>query len=237
MLKPIALAALLALVPAIGMAAPETTTAPPAAATPPPSAIEIAAARAEADRLIDEADARDLFSNITTDRDPKVRHNRSGLVCTFRPGDRVSRILVFNQGTGIARADDVGCNTTSGDVILTHYATRYTPAMSAKDALTAAAQAIKQRWSTARWYEEDSIEVSSDRTGMTPLPQTWLAHYVVDIDGQEHYTSARVAEYNGWIIKQRATIALSKVSEGQLLAAVEWMWTLEAIVDAGAARI
>jgi hypothetical protein len=157
------------------------------------------------------------------------------MVCTFGMGQRGDRILVFNQGAGIARSDDVGCNKTMGDVFLTHYATRYTEAVTAKDALADAAAAIKQRWPEARWYEGQIAEVSTERPGRPPLPQTWLAHYVVEVNGADQYTSARTADHDGWIFKQRATVPLEKAMEGQLLAAVEWMWMLEALFERGRA--
>lgn len=202
-------------------------------ASPPPSASEIDSARAEADRLIAEADAGDLFINVTTGSSARVRHTRSGLVCTFRPGDEGNRILIFEQGASIPRGDDVGCNGGLGDFAHTIYATRYRPAASARDALAGAAAAIKQRWSGATWFDGDVAEATIDRGDRSPLPQTLLAHYIVTIDGTEHYTSARVVEHDGWILKQRLTAPREEMLEAQVAAAALWVLVLADVIDRG----
>jgi hypothetical protein len=219
------------------LAAALATAAPAAGAVAQPlysaaAAGGIDAARQEADRLIEEAGARDLFTNISVDERPRVRHNRSGLVCTFGPGDEQNRIVIFNAGP-VARGDDVGCASNFGNVGHTLYATHYPPSMSLRDALSGAAAAIKQRFPDAQWYEGEVQEAQLDRTGKLPLPQSMAAHYRVQVDGLDSYTVATLAEHNGWIFMQRMTTPMDEAPAAQLEASRRWKWVLSQVVDNG----
>lgn len=241
MLKPIAIVALLALAPLTVQAqeslpapgAPPADAAAPSAEQPerPASEREIAAARGEADRLIREARAGDVFTNVTTGASARARHDRSGMVCGFDVGARSNKILVFEQGIGIPRGEDVGCSGSYDGIVHTFYATRYRPAWTAQDALTRAVAEIRSSWPTVRRYEGGVAEASTDRAGRAPLPQTLMAHYLIDLNSVEHYTSVRVAEHEGWIFKQRLTTPMARASEGQLLGAVFWLTLLLDVID------
>lgn len=185
-------------------------------------------ARTEADALIAQARAGDLFDNVTHDIAPRVRHRRSGMVCTFTLGEQSNRLMIFDSG--IPRGDDVGCNTTSGGVFQTHYATRYRPTKSASDGLAEAAAAIRKRYPDAREFD-GVLETWVERPGQPPFPRTLLAHFVIDVDGRDTYTAARVAEYEGWTFKQRASVVFDKLSEGQIVAEWEWQVMLKEVVD------
>ncbi len=202
----------------------------------PASAGDIATARSEASRLITLAHAEDLFTNITTGATARVRHNRSGLVCEFTPGAQDNAILIFDQaGTPIPRGDDVGCNAPQAGISHTLYATRYRPAMSARSALDQAIGAIQHRWPDARPYDGLTTDVSTDRNGAAALPRTLSGHYVVSIDGVDNYTSARIADYGGWIFMQRLTAPMDQATMGQLMAGMIWNAVLIDVVDHGQA--
>ncbi|RZJ31833.1 MAG: hypothetical protein EON85_02730 [Brevundimonas sp.] len=122
----------------------------PAPATPE----QVAAARTEADRIIAAAGAADLFTNITGNANPMVRHRGSGLICIFRNVPEIDRITIYPGGQ---RGDDVGCNTVdpANGAETTVYATRYVPLPSEEAVLADAVRAIKQRFPSARAYEGD----------------------------------------------------------------------------------
>lgn len=229
-MKPILAALALTLAPITALA--QTTPTPSApAARPAASPAQVASARAEGDRLIREANAQDLFTNITDGASARVRHNRSGLICGFDVGESENKIIVFEQNIGIPHGEDVGCASSHAGIAHTFYATRYRPAKSAKDALTEAAGGIKHRWPNARWFEGNVVEVTSEAQNM---PQTWMAHYIVNFGGADHYTAARVADYQGWIYKQRLTVPMAEVESGQLLGAIMWMAMLADVVASDA---
>jgi len=73
--------------------------------------------------------------------------------------------------------------------------------------------------------------MKGDRKGKPPLPQTWLAHYLVQMNGEEHYTQARVAEHNGWIYKARITAPSKNVTGAQVVGMLFWELLLTRLVD------
>lgn len=203
-----------------------------ALAETPASAADIAAARAEASRLITLAHAEGIFSNITDGATAKVRHDRSGLICEFIPGAADNGILIFDQnGTPIPRGDDVGCNTPQTGLAHTLYATRYRPAMTPREAFDEAVAAIRHRWPDARPFDGLVTDVSTDRGGRPALPRTLSDHFVVPVDGEDNYTSVRIADHAGWIFMQRLTAPMEQATMGQLMAGMVWDAVLSAIVD------
>ena len=79
---------------------------------PAPPAEQVAAARAEGDRMLSEAGARDLFDNETKSRPGLaiivLRHKASGFVCLFDPGQAANNVVVYPN---VHRGDAIGCNT------------------------------------------------------------------------------------------------------------------------------
>jgi hypothetical protein len=69
------------LLSAIGWAAGAQTPVP--AVLPKPSPEAIAAARAEADRILAASGAKEEFDNVTSTSSPMIRHKLSGAVCLF----------------------------------------------------------------------------------------------------------------------------------------------------------
>lgn len=116
----------------------------------------LAAASAEADALIANTGAPQLFENVSSEGLVKVRHKASGLLCTFVPGLADNRITLYSSPD---TDDDVGCNADFGPAYFTYYATRYSPGYSAEDSARDAYVAIRDRFPDARAYEGPSARI------------------------------------------------------------------------------
>lgn len=166
-------------------------------AAPPATAEQVAAARAEADRIIATAQAGDLVVNITGNAHPMVRHKASGLICIFNDAPEVNRISIYPG----PRGDDVSCSTkdepTGAET--TVYATRYDPMPTEQEALTYSVRAVKQRFPSARLYEGDLILATTDT--VTPIGSAM----VIDTNHGTMFTLVIVEHQGPWAYKLRAT--------------------------------
>lgn len=185
----------------------------------PATVEEIAAARAEADRLITQAGAQDLFENITGDARPTVLHRASGLVCRFQAGAAGNAIALYPAQTAVG--DDVGCNIPTDGVSITHYATRYAEATSAEREAHLAVASIRERVGQVRPHEGETVS-----GGSPDLPVTYMARLEVTVDGRDLYTHVATAEVQGWIFKQLLTAALDQALDAQTIGSALWIGTL-----------
>ena len=113
-----------------------------------------ASARAEADALIAAAEAEGVFENVTTDTVPTLRHVQSGLTCHFTPGEASNSVTVYPaMGRGLARGENVACNTRASRMNATVYATRYADQATAEQVLEISTAAVRARLSGAVPYE------------------------------------------------------------------------------------
>jgi hypothetical protein len=111
-------------------------------------------AHAEADALIAAADAEGVFENITADSVPTLRHIQSGLTCHFTPGEASNSVTVYpDMGAGLARGDNVACNTRASRMNATLYATRYAGQVTDEQVMEISRAAILTRLPDARPYE------------------------------------------------------------------------------------
>lgn len=165
----------------------------------PATAEEIAQARRQADAVIAQAQASDLFVNVTNDATPTAKHSNSGLVCMFS-GDTRDRILLFPVSSGIPRGNDVGCGSWLGDTEFTLYATRYSERYSAEQIIRDAVDAILQRFPDARPYQ-GTLSMASRDDMDTPL----AAGFDVTVNGQAMLTLVYVVHHGDWSYKLRAT--------------------------------
>lgn len=188
-------------------ATPALAQAPEPAATPE----QVAAARAEADRLIAAAQAGDVFENITVDRIPAVRHRQSGMRCLFEPGEAQNGLHVLESG--MPRGEDAVCNGRTGGIQVTIYATRYPERYSAEAIRDDAARAILDRFPGARPFTGEYVEVSSEG-----LPRQHVAAFEATVGGQPSLTVVHVAHHGDWSYKLRATGALDRATEVGLVA-------------------
>lgn len=125
--------------------------AQPAPQQPSATPEQIAAARAHADRLIEQAGASAWFENVTHSARASVRHVPSGMRCTFSGSDS-DQILIFPAGDlEIPRGDDVGCVIVNREFSLstTLYATRYPDGRSEQIAFADAISAIRIQYPQA----------------------------------------------------------------------------------------
>jgi len=188
----------------------------------PATPAQIAAARAEADRLIAEGDAGAFFVNVSEGAEPRVRHQLSGLICEFVAGDADNQIVVFPSP--LPPGDDVGCNVGSGDHYRTIYATRFGQFnISPEQAMEIGVAGIVQRFADARPYGQRIATASTE--GATP---TQIRAFLVG----SSYTHVQVAHVGDWSIKERLTWPEPPTSQEQLFNSLMWVRTLRDVVEA-----
>jgi hypothetical protein len=175
---------------------------PALAQAQPATPQQVAAASAQADRLIAAADAQAWFENVTDSASPQVRHRPSGMRCTF-VGSAADRIAVFPTGpSGIAQGHDVACLTRDEamSIDLTLYATRYRPLPSAQAVLNDAVNAIRTRFPSATPYQGNLASMEIDDRG-APL----AAAFNIETNQGPQFTMALVWHSDDWGYKARAT--------------------------------
>ncbi|MBI3440105.1 MAG: hypothetical protein HY054_15885 [Proteobacteria bacterium] len=157
---------------------------------------------APARAIIDQAQAGDLFTpSMEADR-ITVHHNRSRLVCHFRPSER-ARIQIYSvQDGGPPRGDDVSCGVPIAGAYATFYATRYPQAVSVDDALAESVYEITHVSPQAREYESivprNPLEPISSRTQSFIIPNFMRQPGVF-------YSRTSVAVLDGWVYLMRFT--------------------------------
>ncbi|HRH21381.1 MAG TPA: hypothetical protein PLE81_12185 [Brevundimonas sp.] len=187
----------------------------------PATAEQIAAARAEADRLIAAAEASAFFDNVSEGAEPRTRHRLSGLVCRFVAGDSSNQVVVFPSP--LPRGDDVGCNVGSGDHYRTIYATRFGQYnISPEQALEIGVAGIVQRFADARPYDQAITTASTEGATPTQIRAFWLGN---------GYTHVLVAHIGDWSIKERLTWPEAPTSQQQLSNALIWVRALRDVVQ------
>jgi hypothetical protein len=182
---------------------------------------QIAAARAEADRLIADGDAAAFFVNVSEGAEPRVRHQHSGLVCRFVLGEPTNEIVIFPSP--IPRGDDVGCNVGSGNHYRTIYATRFGRFnISPEQALEIGVAGIVQRLPDAQPYDQPIATASTE--GATP---TLASAFRID----NGYTHVQVAHVGDWSIKERLTWPQPPSSQEQVFNGLMWVRTLRDVIE------
>lgn len=214
-----------AMIAAVEVAAAQTP-APLTAVRQPVSAETLAAASAEADRLIASTGAPDLFENLSADGFARVRHKGSGLQCAFIPGNDRNTLALFGS-PGVPRGDDVGCQTNVGEVYMTFYATRYPERLSAQDAADHAEAAMRQRYPHARPYT-GPVAVA-DVEGVTEQAAVRFSIMDGPVPSSTHSITAKIGD---WIFKQRLTHSDESGLAAQAVAESSWADVLRAALKA-----
>lgn len=191
----------------------------------PASAAEIAAASAQADRLIAAGNAGRYFENITTDGAPRVRHKASGLTCSFSD-ETYDRISIIPAQGGLAEGEDVGCHTRLLNVDISLYATRYARRYDASFIVQDAMRAIVQRWPDAKPFEGDLITATS---GDAPAPL--IAGFNINVEGQPKLTLVLVSHRDDWSFKGRVTGPADDETPTNMLGAVIFLTSLPGAPD------
>ena len=183
---------------------------------------QMAAARAEADRLIAAGDAGAFFENVSEGAEPRARHRLSGLTCRFILGDPTNEVVIFPSP--LPRGDDVGCNIGSGDHYRTIYATRFGQLnISPDQAMELSVAAIVQRHPDARPYGQPLAAAST--AGATP---TQLRAFRIG----NGYTHVQIANVGDWSIKERLTWPHAPTDQEQVFNGLMWVRTLRDVIDA-----
>lgn len=166
------------------------------------------AVRAEAEDLIQQADAGALFVSEPQGSLVGARHTASGLLCTFSPGERANRIVVYEQSRPrSARGDEVGCNSKLNGVFQSLRATRFAGRDDLDSAFRDAVDTVMRATPFAQPYQGDhahDAEVDLDGRPL-PLAPHRTGRFVVELDGRKLYTRVSVAVVDGWGIKQWVT--------------------------------
>lgn len=166
------------------------------------------AVESETERLIREAGAESLFVSESQGSLLGARHTKSGLLCTFSPGDRANRILVFDKAEPrLPRGDDVGCTTRVNGVYQSLYAARLGDRGGVDGALKSAVDGLITASPGAQVYQGDhaeNAEVDVDGRRL-PLAEHRTARFVIEHEGRKLFTRVSVAVVDGWDIKQRVS--------------------------------
>ncbi|MBN8551888.1 MAG: hypothetical protein J0L52_03205 [Caulobacterales bacterium] len=182
---------------------------------------QIAAARAEADRLISEGDAGAFFVNVSEGAEPRVRHRLSGLTCRFVSGEPTNQVVIFPSP--LPRGDDVGCNVGSGDHYRTIYATRFGQFnISPDQALEIGVAGIVQRLPDARPYDQPMTTASTEGATPTQARAFRLGN---------GYTHVQVSHVGDWSIKERLTWPQPPSSQEQVFNGLMWVRTLQDVIE------
>ena len=136
-----------------------------------------ASARAEAEALIAAAGAEGIFENVTADTVPTLRHLESGLICHFTPGEASNSVTVYPaMGAGLARGDNVACNTRASRMNATVYATRYADQATAEQVLEISTAAVRARLPDAESYEGGFPLLTAPTRDEPPLHAVFIDH-------------------------------------------------------------
>jgi hypothetical protein len=197
------------------------------AADKKPSPEEVAAARATADRVIARFRVEDLFDNVTGDDGvPKGRHRLSGLVCTLDDSTPYEGITVFPQP--LARGEDVGCNSELAGMRETLYATRYPQRPTAEQVVADSVVAMRQSFKGLKPFKGTGVSATKDEPGF-PKPVT--ARFVGKLDGRTMYTRTSAVVIGDWVYAQRVTGPEDQAMMIDLLAEIELLMMIQAVVD------
>lgn len=208
------------------MAAPVSVASAQTAERRPLSAEVLAAASAEADRLIASTGAPDFFENLSADGFARVRHKGSGLQCSFTPGNDRNTLALFGS-PGVPRGDDVGCQTNVGEVYMTFYATRYPERLSAQQAADHAEAAMRQRYPDARPYTGPVAVAVVE--GVTEQAAVRFSMMDGPVPSSTHSITVKIGD---WIFKQRLTHSDESGLAAQAVAESSWADVLRAALKA-----
>ena len=154
-------------------------------------------ARAAGDRILSEAQAGDVFRNVSDDGVILLKHPASGLVCRFDTAAALNNVRLYPVREGVReRGDDVGCGTTPG-MAFTIYATRYRPSLSEETAMTQAVSEIE-----AVWREVKRLDIAApDGIADSGIAVFQARHP----NGQALSTVVLIRQVGPWTFKMRAS--------------------------------
>lgn len=161
----------------------------------------VAEARAHADAIIAEAEAGAWFTNVTDSDAPRVRHEPSGMVCSFPAIDPRNAINLYPVVTGGPPAgDDVGCAAWWGSTLVSIFATRFPQSYDQEFLMGAAIHDVEKAWEDVQPYDGD-FRVTTFGDQPTPLVYAFSATR----DGRSTAQAIVVRNIGDWSFKARAT--------------------------------
>lgn len=203
-----------------------TVASPVAAQTsaPDPSLASPAVAKAEGERILSEAQAADLFDNITAeDETTRLRHKASGMVCLFDPLAPGNAVRVYPQG-GMTpnRGDDVSCSSILLGATYTLYATRYRTMPSEAEDMASAIAGIRSNWTDVEPLQ-DAFGIASVEGRNKPLFAAFKGRRP---QGQEAGTFVLISHIDGWSFKTRAS---GPIKDAQTIALTAGLMSISSI--------
>jgi hypothetical protein len=171
----------------------------------PATAEQIAAARAEGDRLIAAAQGAGVFVNETTGGIVQVRHPESGLVCQFIPGVPKNTVTVYSSGS-VPRGDDVGCGHNLNQVVLTTFVTRYPGPKTVADVLRESLADIPRQMTDVARFTGNSVSVEANKPAPAiPPKDRTVIRLTATFQGKPVFTRTAAVQCGPWIVAQRVT--------------------------------
>ncbi len=178
-----------------------------------------------ADEIAARSGVGDLFRNVTSGPEPRLRHSASGMVCGFGEDDgewRRDDVSVFQSG--LPRGDDVGCNIWRGHVLTSMDVTRWPTPPSLDTEMPAFERSVIAMHPQARIY-------SGPFPPFTPpvsLPAWRTVRYVFDDKGAQ-YSRLSVAVAKGWVVEERVTGPIAEAQAADALANAELVAALSSL--------
>lgn len=184
------------------------------------------AASAFADRVIETAQASDVFENVTSDAVPRVRHKASGMPCFFLGSHPESSVTVF---PGSARGADVACGSFPSGLVLTMYAVKPPKPLTLREALAMYIAEVRTAHPDAKPPEEKALPALSG-TRAEGLTDWLIARFQFSTPTGPVYSRLAVAIVDGWVVEQRLTtnpgqdwIAADRIGEGAMVGTLQEM--------------
>jgi hypothetical protein len=170
----------------------------------PATAEQIAAAKAEGDRLIAAGHGEGVFVNETTGVIVQVRHPQSGLVCQFIPGAPRNAVTVYSGGD-VPRGDDVGCGHNLNQVVMTTFVTRYPKPKTVAEVLRESMADIPRNMSDLARFTGNSVNVEAQPAPAIPPKDRTVIRLTATFQGRPVFTRTAAAQCGAWIVAQRVT--------------------------------
>lgn len=176
----------------------------------PPTALQVAAARAEADSILAKTGTGDLFENITDGEIPQLRHRASGMVCFFNADGVGNSIFVYPNGP---RGDDVSCGRNIAGAAITQYATRAPRPVTATQLLASVLSEIRSV------HGELVPDRGEWRNMSAPTaPEILRARFTYAKGDPQVFSRAAAAVAGQWLISQRLTAPRDKARDADFIA-------------------
>jgi hypothetical protein len=186
----------------------------------PASAEQIAAARAEGDRLIAAAQGEGVFVNETTGGIVQVRHPESGLICQFIPGLPKNAVTVYSSGS-VPRGDDVGCGHNLNQVVLTTFVTRYPGPKTVADVLRESMADIPRQMTDLARFAGSGVSVEDKPAPAIPPKDRTVIRLTATFHGKPVFTRTAAAQCGPWIVAQRVTAPIDAALAADLAAELD----------------